>query len=74
VQFLNARRRGIGKVMYGTDYPLITHHEGLTQIDAMDLKHEARVALLHDTAVKVFKLDDPLLEEPEPVGGSLGEY
>ena len=40
----------------------------------MDLKPEARVALLHDTAVNVFKLDDPLLEEPEPVGGSLGEY
>ena len=52
--------------MYGTDYPLITHEEGLTQIDAMDLKHEARVALLHDTAVKVFKLDDPLIDEPEP--------
>ena len=58
--------------MYGTDYPLIMHQEGLIQIDAMDLKHEARVALLHDTAVKVFKLDDPLIDEPEPtVSGSL---
>ena len=29
VQFLNARNRGIGKVMWGTDYPLIDHAEGL---------------------------------------------
>ena len=29
----------------------------------MDLKPEARVALLHDTAVKVFKLDDALIGE-----------
>ncbi len=28
--FLNARRRGIGKVMWGTDYPLIMHAEGLS--------------------------------------------
>ena len=33
---------GIGKVMWGTDYPLILHKEGLAQIDAMDLKPEAR--------------------------------
>jgi predicted TIM-barrel fold metal-dependent hydrolase len=57
-RFLNARRRGIGKVMWGTDYPLILHHESLEQIDAMDLKPEARRALLHDTAAAVFKLGD----------------
>ena len=34
VSFLNARRRGIGKVMWGTDHPLILHEEGLAQIDA----------------------------------------
>jgi predicted TIM-barrel fold metal-dependent hydrolase len=62
VRFLNARRRGIGKVMWGTDYPLILHEESLTQIDELDLKPEARRALLHNTAVNVFKLDDPLLE------------
>jgi hypothetical protein len=60
--FLNARRRGIGKVMWGTDHPLILHEESLAQIDAMDLKPEARRALLHDTAARVFKLNEPPLE------------
>lgn len=55
--FLNARRRGIGKVMWGTDYPLITHAESLSQIDDLDLKPEARQALLRDVALEVFKLD-----------------
>jgi predicted TIM-barrel fold metal-dependent hydrolase len=69
VRFLNARRRGIGKVMWGTDYPLIMHEESLAQIDEMDLKPEARRALLHDTAVTVFKLDEPLLEPLAAVAG-----
>ena len=53
--------------MWGTDHPLILHEESLAQIDAMDLRPEARRALLHDTATKVFKLDEPLLE-PIPAG------
>ena len=57
VRFLNARNRGIGKVMWGTDYPLIDHAESLSQIDAVDLKPEALQALLHDIAVKVFKIN-----------------
>jgi predicted TIM-barrel fold metal-dependent hydrolase len=60
VRFLNARRRGIGKVMWGTDYPLIGHAESLEQIDALDLKPEARYALLRGTALDVFKLEDTL--------------
>ena len=34
VRFLNSRNRGIGKVMWGTDYPLILHNESLEQIDS----------------------------------------
>jgi predicted TIM-barrel fold metal-dependent hydrolase len=48
--------------MWGTDHPLILHEESLAQIDAMDLKPEARRALLHDTAARVFKLNEPPLE------------
>ena len=55
MRFLNSRNRGIGKVMWGTDYPLILHNESLEQIDQLDLKPEALQALLHDTAAKVFK-------------------
>ena len=56
VRFLNARNRGIGKVMWGTDYPLITHSESLEQIGRLDLKPQALQSLLHDTAAEVFKL------------------
>ena len=41
VRFLNSRNRGIGKVMWGTDYPLILHSESLEQIAELDLKPEA---------------------------------
>jgi predicted TIM-barrel fold metal-dependent hydrolase len=57
VRFLNARNRGIGKVMWGTDYPLIEHGESLAQIAGYDLKPEAVESLLRDVAVRLFKLD-----------------
>ncbi len=53
VHFLNSR--GKGKVMWGTDYPLILHQESLEQIERLNLKAEAKQALLHDTAAAVFK-------------------
>lgn len=51
VRFLNSR--GIGKVAWGTDYPLILHDESLEQITELDLKPAARQALLRDTAVEI---------------------
>ena len=57
VRFLNSRNRGIGKVMWGTDYPLILHAESLRQIADLDLKPEAVQALLHDTAADVFGIN-----------------
>ncbi len=56
VHFMNSR--GIGKVMWGTDYPLILHEESLTQIEELGLKPEAKRALLRETAVKVFKFEE----------------
>ena len=41
--------------MWGTDYPLIQHDESLAQVDALDLKPEAKEALLYGTAKKLFK-------------------
>lgn len=54
VRFLNSR--GIGKVMWGTDYPLILHQESIDQIKQLELKPEAEEHLFHLTARKVLKL------------------
>lgn len=54
VQFLNSR--GKGKVMWGTDYPVVRHADSLAQVAAITLKPEARRALMYDTAKSVFKL------------------
>lgn len=56
VHFINSR--GIGKVMWGTDYPLILHEESLEQIEQLELKPQAKEALLRDTAVSVFKFEE----------------
>jgi predicted TIM-barrel fold metal-dependent hydrolase len=53
VKFLNSR--GKGKVMWGTDYPLILHEESLRQIDALNLKPDHKQSLLHDAAATVFQ-------------------
>ena len=54
VQFMNSR--GIGKVMWGTDYPVLEHRECIDQADALDLKPEAREALMWKTAEQVFRI------------------
>ena len=55
VRFLNSR--GKGKVMFATDFPVLKQAESIAAIDQLGLKPEARKALLHDTAAKVFNLD-----------------
>ena len=52
-----------------TDYPLIDHAEGLSQIAEYDLKPEAVQSLLRDVAVKLFKLD-PNWTPPASAGSS----
>lgn len=56
VRFLNSR--GMGKVVWGTDYPLIQHEESLQQLEELDLKPEAKQLLLRDTAAKLFRFPD----------------
>ncbi|MGD0791615.1 MAG: amidohydrolase family protein [Terriglobales bacterium] len=55
VHFLNSR--GKGKVLWGTDYPLILHEESLSQIELLNLKPEHKQSLLHDAAAAVFKFE-----------------
>lgn len=56
VQFLNSRR-GRGKVLFGTDYPIVAHAEAVKQIEEMELREESKQALLYDVAARLFKLD-----------------
>ena len=56
VQFLNGRGRG--KVLWGTVFPVVTHSDGLRQIQALDIRPEAREALLGGAALSVFKTLD----------------
>ncbi|HSG78719.1 MAG TPA: amidohydrolase family protein, partial [Acidimicrobiia bacterium] len=55
VHFLNSR--GMGKVLWGTDYPLIQHEESLGQIEELGLKPEAKELLLHGAAKALFGWD-----------------
>jgi uncharacterized protein len=48
--------RGTGKVLFGTDYPVLRHAEALAQVEAWGLGEEARTWLLRETARKVLKL------------------
>ncbi len=51
-----ANTRGRGKIMWGTDFPVVMHKEGREQIEKLGLRDKALSALLYDTAAKVFKL------------------
>lgn len=47
---------GRGKVMWGTDFPLIMQKDSLEQVKALGLKPASQAALLTETAKKVFRL------------------
>ncbi|MEK7115462.1 MAG: hypothetical protein AAB862_00745, partial [Patescibacteria group bacterium] len=48
VAFLNTR--GKGKVLWGSDYPVLLFKECMDQVDAMKLKEDAKSLLLYDVA------------------------
>ncbi len=53
IQFMNTRR-GRGKVLWGTVFPVLTHEDSLRQVEELGLKPESRDALLFEAAAKVF--------------------
>jgi predicted TIM-barrel fold metal-dependent hydrolase len=53
VAFLNSR--GKNKVLYGTNFPVLTHADSLAQIESLGLKEEAKRKLLWENAARVFK-------------------
>jgi len=51
-----ASSRGKGKVMWGTDYPVMDHQDALAAIDKLGLKDDAKALFVGDAARSVFKL------------------
>ena len=48
---------GKRKVMFGTNYPMLTPEQCLAQLDLLDLDDETRELFLHQNARRVFNLD-----------------
>jgi predicted TIM-barrel fold metal-dependent hydrolase len=55
LQFMDSRR-GRGKMLWGTDYPLVRHAESMRQVADLGLKPETVKALLNENARKVYRL------------------
>ncbi len=56
VQFANTQLRH--KVLFGTDYPLITPDRWLADFDTIGIREEVRPLILKENAVKLLKLGD----------------
>lgn len=56
VHYLNTYGRG--KVLFGTDWPVIDPERAMREIAAMDLRPESREWLLRDTARRIFRLPE----------------
>lgn len=56
VHYLNSY--GQDKVMFGTDWPVIDPERAVAEIEAMELKPEARCKLMRDNALRVFRLPE----------------
>ena len=54
VQFANSR--GKGKVLYGTDYPVMNFADSLSAVKELNLKDSAHDLLIGGAARKIFKL------------------
>lgn len=54
VSFINGR--GQDKIVWGTDFPLLTHERSLREIEGLGLRDDAKQKLLRDNAMRIFKL------------------
>lgn len=52
-------RTGSRKVLFGTNYPMISHAHALADLDRLGLDSETRQLYLHDNATRVFGLAMP---------------
>jgi predicted TIM-barrel fold metal-dependent hydrolase len=50
------RGPGANRVLFGSNYPMLTPRKAMEGLDALHLAPEVRAAFLHDNAVRIFKL------------------
>lgn len=50
------REQGARRVLFGSNYPMLTPRQAMEGLDALGLSHEVLAAFLHDNAARVFKL------------------
>jgi uncharacterized protein len=58
VSFANSRGRG--KVLFGTDFPVMDYADAIEALNALGLREEARDLVLSGAANKIFRLQDRL--------------
>lgn len=63
IRFMKTRT-GRRKVMFGTNYPMITHQHALAGLDELGLADDAHADYLHDNAERVFHLSGPAVSAP----------
>ena len=56
IQFINSY--GQDKVIFGSDFPILEFERTMAEIDAIDLKPEARRKLLRDNVIQIYGLTD----------------
>lgn len=47
---------GMGKVIWGSDYPIVDFERSLREVDGLNLKEQSKTMLLREAALKVFKI------------------
>ena len=52
------KRHGKKKVLFGTNYPMLTAERCLTDLDTLELDDEVKALFLYENAKRVFKLDE----------------
>jgi predicted TIM-barrel fold metal-dependent hydrolase len=51
------RDLGRARVLFGTNYPMLTPRQAMEGLDELNLERDVRAAFLHDNAARVFKLN-----------------
>jgi len=62
VSFANSRGRG--KVLFGTDYPVMDYADAIEAVRGLALRDEARELVMSGAAIKIFKLEKRLAAAP----------